>query len=187
MSIPVSVNKQPIYDAEQAPVLLKLLAEYTQRLRAECNEMGKNRRERDSKSINTAFWLAGYVIVEIILISGYGTLVKTFGLKIFLVVFPIVAGLSLASSAVLLHKSFNDLNNRKRMDVLSTAAQLERLVRRISPIAEHSRLSLGEKLELDLRLADADAALEYAAQHTGKRSRQENAMTRTDVLEASLR
>lgn len=188
MSIQAPIRQEPLYEPGEAAPLTSLLAEYTKKLRADCDRFdGAIQRRNTFRAILVIF----AVIFVAVITYAVGDAFKPPSIKVapgIALTIRVMTLTFIGAGAVWLVRdminTWSFVNNslrRSRSQIEASAKQLERLVRRTSPISEHSKLSLTEKLGLDLRLADADAALEYAEQYTGKQDRAERIAAREGV------
>lgn len=189
MSIQAPIRNNVIYEPGQAPALARLLAEYTENLRNDCDKLEINYQR---KTIFTAVLMMFATIYGAVMSYAIGEIFRpphrslpfdtVLTIRIIIVVLICTSIFWLVKEIINVWRSVQKSLRPSRLQITASTAQLERLVRRTSPIAEHSNLSLSEKLELDLRLADADAALEHAAQYIGKGKKQVNTVNCTEFV-----
>lgn len=143
-----------ILDEEDRKLIISLLNEYSEKLLNICEQIDRQQRNLDF------LWLLSLLSL---LLAFAGTMVGFYWLlstKIttFIRIIPIT---SAVSQPFIIHIYFRKLELLQKASIIS--AKLEKVIRAASQAQEHTTMAVGffSDLEVDLRLSDA----EYALQH----------------------
>jgi hypothetical protein len=141
-------------ESQDADVIVTLLAEYSQKLRLSYEELYRIRQSR-------FVFASAFSILVIIGSMAIGISIKFEILKSNFDMI-IVIGVSALTFVLLFYMAFvvqlNKMGFMKR-EISVLASQLERLIRSASQFQEHGERNFGKRIELDLRLADAEGTL----------------------------
>ncbi|MCA2693717.1 MULTISPECIES: hypothetical protein [unclassified Microcystis] len=141
-----------ILDEEDRKLIISLLNEYSEKLLNICEQIDRQQRNLDF------LWLLSLLSL---LLAFAGTMVGFYWLlstKIttFIRIIPIT---SAVSQPFIIHIYFRKLELLQKASIIS--AKLEKVIRAASQAQEHTTMTFFGNLEVDLRLSDA----EYALQH----------------------
>ena len=153
-------------DVTSLPTIKRLLDEFTQKLRGLTEQAD---RFRDRHPRVTLIWQMGKALLSIGL---FWLLFQLFGrpyARDYLGQIPaplLFAGLWLVLAATFVVTTRALIRREKSVlqrDISATSSHLTGLVKRASQLHEHMKMPYDERLELDLRLADAEDILAHAA------------------------
>jgi hypothetical protein len=168
MSVGMPDEKTEGYSEDDRKLLVSLLNEYTEKLSTICDKLDKSMGEQDFNWFNSllsSICLISFVFLiwlnRISLYSppGQYSLLSQFLLLasvcviIFLLSFLALNLVKISRVSLQIKKSFRDAR------VLDK--RLEKVTQIVSQIEEHSVRKLSSRIEMDLRLADAEIVLEY--------------------------
>jgi hypothetical protein len=157
----INQNKEDIYSYEDRKLLISLLNEYSQKLSNICVQIEKYKgNSRTISLVQIAIMIAIVAVWIIVTINGIIGREKY--------VLDELANRILFSLGMLLAILFlvnESLHNKKKLRSLERngimiAVKLEKVIKIASQIQEHVLKNLISRIELDLRLADAESALE---------------------------
>jgi ABC-type proline/glycine betaine transport system permease subunit len=134
-------------------LLLSLLREYTEKLNFISSQIEQSVKFYQQYYFYICFWSLIIVITTIVL----GYLKVSFNVWIFFVFW--VSGMFVIVFIAYIKRDKINTNQMVKQSKL-LAIKLERLVRTISQFQEHVEKNYAQKIELDLRLADAESALD---------------------------
>ena len=149
--------------------LLELITEYAGKLRALCDGYSNKFHEGNR---HIAIWATGSGFCTSLLIlawlSDHGNLLRNEDNWVNVV----VGGIAVAASSWLLGYLawLRPLMVRERFSITPFISAMEKLVSRAAFIEDHSLGSEDERLLFSLKIAEGEAALEYAALTLGKRT-----------------
>ena len=140
--------------------LLELISEYAQKLRAACDIHQSNRLRFFNLFASSVGLLIifGVLGVYSVLDQNDGRSMNLVKLSVLVIVMAIQAGLIVNS---LIKRSIE--NSGKVFGIAPVAAALEKLVSRAAFLEDHTSANEDERLIIALRVAEGEAALEYAA------------------------
>ena len=140
--------------------LLELISEYSGKLRQACDKYHANR-------VKSSIWLSSLVILMFAAVTagGFDMLRRSasdelLGLRLF--VLGLISVLMVGSVFYILQSS---VASRKQdsFSITPLVSALERLVSRAAFLEDHAATNEDERLVITLRIAEGEAALEYAA------------------------
>lgn len=157
----INQNKEDIYSYEDRKLLISLLNEYSQKLSNTCIQVEKHKRNNRTISL-----VQIGIMISILAVWLIVTLHGIIGREKY--VLDELASRILFSLGMLLAILFlvnESLHNKKKLRSLERngimiAVKLEKVIKIASQIQEHVLNNLISRIELDLRLADAESALE---------------------------
>jgi hypothetical protein len=142
----MSTELEQFYNSKDRKVLISLLTEYSDKVLKICDqiEQGKN---NISKITLTLIWLT---------VAGIFPYLKAINPNIKLLIFVL-----LFATFYVIYYPINQRLKLLRRDAKIFSIRLEKVVRLASQIEEHSVTNLVSRIELDLRIADAESALAH--------------------------
>lgn len=158
----INPNKEELYNAEDKKILISLLGEYSSKLLNVCEKVDIHQRREIiyvTIMMGTLFPLAFLLIIFIT--NRLEDILKNIwfgaGIAIIIVLFLF---------AVMFFSRSQFFHNKERLKLLkqdarATAGKLEKVIRLASQIQENVLNNIISELELDLRLTDAELALQY--------------------------
>lgn len=167
----INQNKEETYNSEDRKLLISLLNEYAEKLSIICVRVD-NHNDNSRILVLSQIGLAFPIIIASFIITIRGI----FSLRGY--TSDESANLILTSSVVMLIILFliNEVfYNKKKLRLIerggnTIAIKLEKVIRLASQIQEHALNNVVSRIELDLRLADAESALErYYEAKQGKK------------------
>ncbi|GCA76826.1 hypothetical protein MiTe_03677 [Microcystis aeruginosa NIES-2520] len=144
-----------ILDEEDRKLIISLLNEYSEKLLNICEQIDRQQRNLDF------LWLLLLLSLLSLLLAFAGTMVGFYWLlstKITTFI-RILTITSAVSQPFIIHIYFRKLELLQKASIIS--AKLEKVIRAASQAQEHTTMTFFGNLEVDLRLSDA----EYALQH----------------------
>lgn len=157
--MPESTNLES-KDFQQVEVLLSSLAEYTQKLKLACDRWVSQR---------VRFQMNLFIMVVPMMVAGSLFYFFVRGERDLLFPLFAIAGLALMTIAYFLFsRSLGEIRlsyNKNEIDVM--ARQVGRLIRLASQYEEHVAPDFTSRMMLDLRLAEAEAVLQYSERIVG--------------------
>jgi len=142
----MSTELEQFYNSKDRKVFISLLTEYSDKVLKICDqiEQGKN---NISKITLTLIWLT---------VAGIFPYLKVINPNIKLLIFVL-----LFATFYVIYYPINQRLKLLRRDAKTFSIRLEKVVRLASQIEEHSVTNLVSRIELDLRIADAESALQH--------------------------
>jgi hypothetical protein len=144
-----------IASPEDLTKVLRLLQEYTTKLREICDEQASFRFRRLQLSSWFSGILSGAAALVAWLLSSRGDFIKS--VPIAIAITGLLTAAIGAAYATFTASSYD--RSRRIHDGYQLAKTVEQLVKVISQYREHASYRLGDILEFDLRLSEAEAAL----------------------------
>jgi hypothetical protein len=158
-------HKVILDDPKDREILTSLLSEYSDKLISLCHQIEDQRLERKKRLIACIITI---VLFAYVLIINPYFIKENFSLSSSTnFIFGGILGFILILFATI-SKTTQTLN-RLRHEAKKISVKLEKIVRPISQIQDHVLNRFVVSLELDLRLTDAESALEYYFELTEKR------------------
>ena len=155
----MDVSKEPfrqeIYDDEDKKIIISLLNEYSQKLLDICERIEINRRRM--RLLIVWFAILCYSMMLILRISVLNT-VLPFSIVNLTIVYVFSIG------CLLIITTFFDEKQKRRLlerDARSISVKLEKVIRIASQAEDHILTNFVNRIELDLRLADSESALQH--------------------------
>jgi hypothetical protein len=158
----INPNKEEFYNYEDRKLLISLLNEYSEKLSLVCDRIDKYKE--NSRTLTLLQIGLMFPIVALLLIV---TLSGMLNLQRYIMEGAVNTILSFSvlilSTLFLINEIFH--NKRKlrllERDASTIAIKLEKVIRLASQIQEHALNNVVNRIELDLRLADAESALDH--------------------------
>lgn len=138
-------------DREELDKLVRLLQEYTAKLREVCEHRADTRLR-----LIQIVGIMGAVMAGLMSVFIFSFEVQSSNLGTSMAIIPAVVIVFMTMYLTMMKSRF-----RYSFDADRIAASVERLVRLASQFNEHSGKSVSDKFELDLRIAEAEGALRY--------------------------
>jgi hypothetical protein len=158
----INPNKEEIYNTEDRKLLISLLGEYSAKLLNVCEKVDIHQRREIIYStiiMGTLFPLAFLLII--LITNRLEDILKNiwFGAGIATIIVLFLFAVMFFSRSQFFH-------NKERLrllkqDARAAAGKLEKVIRLASQIQEHVLNNIINEIELDLRLTDAELALQY--------------------------
>ncbi len=147
-------------DFQQVEVLLSSLAEYTQKLKLACDRWVSQRVRFQMNLFLSVVSLTFSVAVYVSMERNSPLIFPLFSLAII----GVVTGLYFLFS-----RSIGDIRlSYNKNEITVMAMQVGRLIRLASQVEEHVASDFTSKMMLDLRLAEAEAVLQYSERIIGR-------------------
>jgi hypothetical protein len=170
MSVGKEEEKINAYNEEDSQLLVSLLNEYAEKLEVSCGRIENLITSKDRR------YAYVFTLVCLIIVAGglIGILETNYHLNIFLVInapafsnavlTPILTVTFIAMLALIVAYGIEIVNISLKIDVLIRdakilAKRLEKVVQIVSQIQEHAVERVSRRVEMDLRLADAEITL----------------------------
>jgi hypothetical protein len=158
----INPSKEETYNSEDRKLLISLLNEYAEKLSILCVRIDIH-NDNSRILLLAQIWLMFPIFIALFVVTIHGI----FGLRGY--ISDEAANSILTSSVVVLITLFliNEVfYNKKKLRLLerdgnTIAIKLEKVIRLASQIQEHALNNVVSRIELDLRLADAESALEH--------------------------
>jgi hypothetical protein len=158
----IKPNKENVYNYEDRKLLVSLLNEYSEKLLLTCGKIDKykeNNRILMLLQLGLMFPIVNLSLI--VTLSGM--------LNLYRYILEGAVNTILAFSVLILITLFviNEIfHNKRKLRLLERGAstiaiKLEKVIRLASQIQEHALINVVSRIELDLRLADAESALKY--------------------------
>jgi hypothetical protein len=146
----MSTELEQFYNSKDRKILISLLTEYSDKVLKICDriEQGKH---NISIIILTLMWLT-VVGISSVIFSHLNAINPNIKLLIFVL---------LLATFHVIHYPINQRLKLLRRDAKTFSIRLEKIVRLASQIEEHNVTNLVSRIELDLRIADAESALAH--------------------------
>jgi hypothetical protein len=172
MSVGKEEEKLEAYNEEDQKLLVSLLNEYAEKMALSCEKIEKSIALQERRCLNA------FTMMLLIVLFGFliYLLETNYNLEVFLlinayafsksIVVPILTTLIVSMSIALVSSGINVLNisfktNMLIHDAKILSKKLEKVVQIVSQMQEHSVKRIASRIEMDLRLADAEIVLEH--------------------------
>ncbi len=129
--------------------LLSLLGDYSEKIRARMDAAERARMARWSWALTSS------AVVTVVAAVGY-TIVKEIDT---LLSYGLVAGMALVPLLLMWALRSQEAVSRQRREVQRLAEVLDILIRRASQLEDHGQANVAQRVILDIRLSEAEAAL----------------------------
>jgi hypothetical protein len=154
-------NKEEVYSSEDRKLIISLLDEYSVKLLTMCDRIDKHQR---SSYILSMLQIGLTILIATLLVFTLSGLINS-AQHILSNIFTIISSFS---TAVLfaLFLTGEIYYNKKKLSLLERDAhtltiKLKKVIRLASQIQEHVLNNVVSRIELDLRLADAESAVQH--------------------------
>ncbi len=134
--------------------LMELLKEYTYKLREICEEIRSNRFRQ---MLTIALMGGGTLLVPICFIAIINS---TKNMPSFEPLFIAASFIVIMPVCLMIYVYLNKWKMSRSVDTEQVAATVKRIIKLASQYQEHSKQNIGERFEFELRLAEAEGALE---------------------------
>lgn len=133
---------------EMSDRLIKLLSEYTAKLEILIAETESSRRS--FIAIATIFIITNIIITMVVIYQ-------------FNIDFPVILVITstIFLTTLQFYSSAQSKKNSSQINLATSTRHLEKLIQQISQFYEHNELDLGRRIEIDIRLSEAEDILQY--------------------------
>jgi hypothetical protein len=158
----INPKQEDVYNYEDRKLLISLLNEYSEKLSFTCSKIDKYKENSRTLMLLQLGWMFSIVILTLIVaLNGMSNLYRY-------ILEGAVNTILVFSALILISVFLNNqiLQNKRKLrflerDASTIAIKLEKVIRLASQIQEHALNNVVSRIELDLRLADAESALEH--------------------------
>jgi low affinity Fe/Cu permease len=156
-------NKEEVYSSEDRKILVSLLNEYSGKLLDVCGQLNKIHESSIVSRISGFTGLIGSIFFLLFDLLGYKLHEYAHNDAAYIII-GVILILTFISSAILLVQHTFEIKPKLILverDATVLVIKLEKLIRVASQAEEHIFSNVVSKIEIDLRLADAESAVQH--------------------------